>query len=155
MGNGERFKTKGRQIQIRCQGEVFYWGNGEVLEQVFQRGCGCSIPGGAWVQIGWGSGQCHLVLDLVVSNPACSRRIATRWSFKVPTQAVLWFYKYTSTWKWWKSGIVSKIILSLPVLQSTELHVDFHQKHCYVISQSLMLLFVNCCDIFICQRVQN
>jgi len=42
-----------------------------VLEQAAQRGCGCPIPGGVKGQLGWGSGQPGLVLNLEVGGPAC------------------------------------------------------------------------------------
>ena len=42
--------------------------DGDTLEQVFQRGCGCPIPGGIQGQAGYGSGQS----GLVVGDPALS-----------------------------------------------------------------------------------
>ena len=44
-----------------------------MLEQAAQRGCGCSDPGGAQGQVGWGPGQPGLVLNVEVGGPACSR----------------------------------------------------------------------------------
>ena len=58
-------------------GEVFHREDGEVLEQVAQRECGCPIPGGVQGQAGWGRGQPDLVLDPVVGNPTCGREIGT------------------------------------------------------------------------------
>jgi len=51
--------------------------NGEVLEQVPQRGCGCPIPGGVQGQVEWDPEQPDLALDLVVKNPAYGRWIGT------------------------------------------------------------------------------
>ena len=49
-----------------------------ILEQAAQRGCGCSTPGGVQGQVGWGSGQPGLVLDLEVGTPACGRGLELR-----------------------------------------------------------------------------
>jgi len=35
----------------------FFIEGGKVLEEAAQRGCGCPIPGGVQVQVGWGPGQ--------------------------------------------------------------------------------------------------
>ena len=35
-----------------------------------QRGCGCPVPGGVQVQVGWDPGQPGLVLDMEVGSPA-------------------------------------------------------------------------------------
>jgi len=40
-----------------------------------QRGCGCPVPGGVQVQVGWDPGQPGLVLDMEVGSPACIRGI--------------------------------------------------------------------------------
>jgi len=47
----------------------------EVLEQAAQRGCGCPIPGGVQVQVGWGPGHPGLVSDMEAGGPACSREV--------------------------------------------------------------------------------
>ena len=49
---------------------VLYQERGEVLEQTAQRGCGCAIPGGVQGQVGWGTGQPGLVLDMEFGGPA-------------------------------------------------------------------------------------
>jgi len=49
-----------------------------ILEEAAQRGCGCLVPGNVQGQVGWGTGQPDLALDIVISNPACSRGIETR-----------------------------------------------------------------------------
>jgi len=54
-------------------GEVLHRESGEVLEQAVQRGCECSIRGGAQDQVGWGPGQPCLVLDTEVGGPARGR----------------------------------------------------------------------------------
>jgi len=51
-----------------------------VLEQVAQRGCECSIPGGVWGQAAWGLGQSDLVLDEMVGNTAWCQR---GWNFMI------------------------------------------------------------------------
>ena len=51
---------------------------GEALEQVVQRSCGCSIPGGVQGQVGQGSGH----PDLVGGIPAYGRGYGTRWSLR-------------------------------------------------------------------------
>jgi len=87
------------QGEFRCQGGVFYWESGEVLEQIAQRGCGCAVLGAAQGQVGWGPGQSDLVLDLVTGNPACGRGGGTWWSLRsLPTQAFLWFYDHVILW---------------------------------------------------------
>ena len=48
-------------------------GDGEVLAQAAQRGCGCPVPGGVQGQVGWGPRQPGLVSDMEVGSPACSR----------------------------------------------------------------------------------
>ena len=50
---------------------------GEVLEQVAQKGCECSIPGRVQGQVGWGPGQSDLVLDLTAVNAASGRGVGT------------------------------------------------------------------------------
>ena len=52
-------------------GGRFHQQDGEMLEQVDQRGCGCPIPGGVYDQVGWGPEQSGLVFDLAIGNPAC------------------------------------------------------------------------------------
>jgi len=45
-----------------------------VLVQVFQRSCGCPIPGHIQGQVGWSLGQPDLLMpDSAVGNPARSR----------------------------------------------------------------------------------
>jgi len=46
-----------------------------VLEQVAQRGCGCSVPGGVQGQVGRGPGQPGLGLNVEVGGPACGRGV--------------------------------------------------------------------------------
>ena len=46
-----------------------------MLAQAAQRGCGCSILGGIYVQVGWGPGQPDLVPTLEVCGPACGRGV--------------------------------------------------------------------------------
>ena len=55
--------------------DFLYRESGEVQEQASQRGCGCHISGGAQGQVGWGTGQPGLVLNVEVGGPACSREI--------------------------------------------------------------------------------
>ena len=50
-----------REIQIKCQEEIFYSESGEALAQAAKKSCGCPIPGGVQVQIEWGPGQPELV----------------------------------------------------------------------------------------------
>ena len=59
------------------QVEVLYRNSGEVLEHAAQRGSGCSVPGGAQDEVGWGPGQPGLVPDLEVGDPACGREVGT------------------------------------------------------------------------------
>lgn len=40
---------------------MFYSKGGETLEWVFQRSCGCPVPGSVEAQVGWGSEQPHPV----------------------------------------------------------------------------------------------
>ena len=49
-----------------------------MLEQTVQGGGGCPIPGAVYDQVGWGTGQPELVLDLLVGSPAHSRGVGTR-----------------------------------------------------------------------------
>ena len=42
-----------------------------MLEQAAKRGCGCPILGGVQGQVGWGSGQPGVVLNVEVGGPAC------------------------------------------------------------------------------------
>lgn len=44
-----------------------------MLEHATQRGCGCSIPGGAQSQVGWDPGQTNLVLDMKLDGPGCGK----------------------------------------------------------------------------------
>ena len=44
-----------------------------MLEQAAQRGCGCLVPGGVQVQVGWGPRQPGLVPNVKVCGPACGR----------------------------------------------------------------------------------
>ena len=55
--------------------EIFYSEGAEALEQVVQIICGFPIPGVVQGQVGWGSGQPGLVLDMDVGGPACSREV--------------------------------------------------------------------------------
>ena len=48
-----------------------------ILEQAAQRGCGCSTPGGVQGQVGWGSGQPGLVLNVEIGGPAQGRGVGT------------------------------------------------------------------------------
>lgn len=41
-----------REIQSRCKKEIFYDEGGEILEQVSQRSCRCSIPESGRGQVG-------------------------------------------------------------------------------------------------------
>ena len=56
-------------------GEVLYQESGEVLEWAAQGGCGYPIPGGVQGQVGWGSGQPGLVLNVEVAGPACGLKL--------------------------------------------------------------------------------
>lgn len=56
-------------IQVRCQEYIFYSENGEALELVVQRSCGCHISGGIRGQTWWDTEQ----PNLVVGNSAYSR----------------------------------------------------------------------------------
>lgn len=58
---GQWFQTEGREILVRCQGELFT--EREWMSPPHR----CSRPG--WV----GPGQPDPVLDVAVSSPACSR----------------------------------------------------------------------------------
>ena len=71
-GNG--FKLKEGRFGFDIRGKFFTL-SGEVLEQAAQRGCGCSVPGGVQGQVGWGSGQPALVLNVEVGSPACDRGV--------------------------------------------------------------------------------
>ena len=46
-----------------------------MLEQAARRGCGCPVPGGVQGQVGWGSGQPGLVLNVVVGGPVYDRGV--------------------------------------------------------------------------------
>jgi len=46
-----------------------------VLDQDAQEGCGCPVRGGVQGQVGWGSGQPGLVLDMEVDKPARGRGV--------------------------------------------------------------------------------
>ena len=60
----------------------------------FRNGYGCSIPGGVQGQVGWGTGQRGLVLNVEAGGPASSRGVWAWWSLRsLPTQAILWFYE--------------------------------------------------------------
>jgi len=48
-----------------------------VLEQAAQRDYGCPVPGDDQGQVGWGSVQSDLVLDLVDVNPAFGKGVGT------------------------------------------------------------------------------
>ena len=50
---------------------------GDALEQAAQRGCGCSIPGGAQDQAGHGPKQPGLVPDLEVGGSAHGKVVGT------------------------------------------------------------------------------
>jgi len=57
-------------------GEVLYYENGEVLEQLPREVVDApSIPGGVQGQGGWGPGQPGLVLNVELGSPACGREI--------------------------------------------------------------------------------
>ena len=71
-GNGSKLKEGRFRLGI---GEVLYFESGEVLAQATQRSCGCSVPGGVQGQVGWGSGQPALVLNVEVGGPACDRGV--------------------------------------------------------------------------------
>ena len=81
------------------ESNFIHWEGDEVLEQVAQRHCGCSIPGDVQGQVGWGSGQPDAVLDLVVGNPAWGREVGTWWSLRsLPTQVIWWVYNSVNSW---------------------------------------------------------
>ena len=44
-----------------------------MLEQAAQRSCGCPIPGGVQGQVGWGTRQPGLVLNVEVGGPVCGK----------------------------------------------------------------------------------
>ena len=46
-----------------------------MLEQAAQRSCDRSVRGGVQGQVGWGSGQPGLVLNVEVGGPACGGRV--------------------------------------------------------------------------------
>jgi len=66
-------KLRHRRFRLDIRRKFFHSEGGDALEQVAQRGCGSSIPGGIQSQAGCGSGQ----PGLVVGDPAHSREVET------------------------------------------------------------------------------
>lgn len=54
-------KAERQQTQLRYQKEILYCEDGETLEQLAKRSCGCAIPGNIPDQTGQGSKQPALV----------------------------------------------------------------------------------------------
>jgi len=70
-------------------------GGSEVLEQVSQRKCVCTILGCAPGQAEWGCEQ----PDPVKAIWAPWQGIGTRWSLRsIPSQTTLWFYRKNCCW---------------------------------------------------------
>ena len=107
----------------------FFLLSGEVLEQAAQRGYGCSIPEGVQGQVGWGSGQSDLVLDLATSSPACGRMVRAWWSLgSFPAQTILWFHQSSSfylraSWSWSHSWIPVYIVELASIIVYSSMYV--------------------------------
>jgi len=65
-----------------------------VLEQLPREAVDApSVPGGVQGQVGWGSGQPGLVLNIQVGSPACGGADGAAWPLRsLPTQDFLSFY---------------------------------------------------------------
>lgn len=95
-GNG--FKLRDNRIRLGMREIFFYREGDEMLEQVYQRRCGCPIIHSFQKYVGWGFEQCDLVEDIC----ARSRGSNTKYS------RMLWFHNSVLGFYWFPCEEICK-----------------------------------------------